>query len=109
MPFLRFSGFLKEDLAPLIPDIVRNFAKEAEVEEEIVKVELVSSTYLTDMPSYVEILMFQRVQEKHDRIVTTLDALLVENGFEQVHIYFVILSPHLYYKKGKPLTGYLIK
>lgn len=47
--------------------------------------------------------MFQREQEKHDALAAMIDAKLSECGYRRPHIFFVILSPALYYKEGKPL------
>ncbi|MEW9668523.1 DUF1904 family protein [Ammoniphilus sp. 3BR4] len=109
MPYLRFDGFTKEDLSPLIPRITREFANTAEVDEEKVKVELCQSERLTNSPRYLEIRMFQRSQDKHDRIVAVLDDILQSGGFKETHIFYIILSPQLYYKNGKPLSGYVIR
>ncbi|WP_134698782.1 DUF1904 family protein [Ammoniphilus sp. YIM 78166] len=109
MPFLRFNGFTEEDLTPLIPRITRDFAITAEVDEDRVKVELHLTKRLTDSPRSLEILMFQRGQDKHDRIAAVLHEILESGGYEDTHIFYVILSPQLYYKNGKSLCGYVIR
>lgn len=109
MPYLRFNGFTKEDLFPLIPRITQDFARTAEVDEDKVKVELHPTERLTKSPCSLEILMFQRSQDKHDRIAAVLHEILESGGFEDTHIFYIILSPQLYYKNGKPLSGYVIR
>ncbi|WP_164985087.1 DUF1904 family protein [Ammoniphilus sp. CFH 90114] len=109
MPYLRFNGFTTEELTSLIPKITQVFAITADIEEGKVKVELCQRDSLTHNPRYLEILMFQRSQDKHDRIVADLHELLESGGFKDTHIFYMILDPKLYYKNGKPLTGYVVQ
>ena len=108
MPYLRFNGFTKEELSPLIPRIIQDFARTAEIDEDKVKVEFRPTGRLTNSPRSLEILMFQRSQDKHDRIAAVLYAILESGGFEDTHIFYKILSQQLYYRNGKPLSGYVI-
>ncbi len=105
MPYLRFKGFDEEFLLRAAPAIVEEFARVAAVPREIVKVELLSIIRITDTPRSLEILMFPRSQERHDRIAARLHGLLNNYNYRDVHIFFVALSPLLYYKEGMPLTN----
>ncbi len=105
MPYLRFKGFDEEFLNQAVPVIVGEFARIASVPREIVKVELLSIKRITDTPRSLEIFMFPRTQEKHDRIAATLNELLSHYGYHGVHIFFVLLTPSLYYKEGMPLKS----
>ena len=49
--------------------------------------------------------MFPRSQEKHDAIAATMHDLLNHFGCCDVHIFFVLLTPSLYYKEGRPLRN----
>jgi hypothetical protein len=100
MPYLRFKGFDEEFLRQALPEIVEGFSRVAAVPQEIVKVELLSIKQITDTPRSLEIFMFPRTQEKHDRIAANLNELLCHFGYRNVHIFFVLLSPSLYYKEG---------
>jgi hypothetical protein len=82
---------------------VEEFSRVAAVPPEIVKVELLTITRITATPRSLEIFMFPRSQEKHDAIAATLYDLLSRHGCRDVHIFFVLLSPSLYYKEGVPL------
>ncbi|GAA4701962.1 DUF1904 family protein [Brevibacillus fulvus] len=106
MPFLRFKGVPASFLTALSPQLVETFAAVAEVRREVVKVELLPYERITDSPVSLEIYMFQREQGKHDAIAAAMHRLLLEHGYPNAHIFFVILSPSLYYKEGKPLTDY---
>lgn len=103
MPFLRFKGFKEEGLRQILPSLIDTFAQVAGVPREVVKVELLNITQITVTPRSLEIFMFRRNQNKHDAIAATLDALLSSQGYLGVHIFFVLLSPALYYKDGAPL------
>lgn len=104
MPYLRFKGFDEGSLRQQIPVLVEEFARVAAVPKEIVKIELLPVIQLTDHPvCSLEIFMFQRPQENHDRIAELLNDLLSHFGYQGVHIFFVPLSPSLYYKEGEPL------
>ena len=105
MPYLRFKGFDEETLRQQVPVLVEEFARVAAVRQEIVKVELLSITQITATPLSLEIFMFPRDQQKHDDIAATLHDLLSHFGYGDVHIFFVLLTPSLYYKKGLPLKN----
>ncbi|GED70309.1 hypothetical protein BRE01_40110 [Brevibacillus reuszeri] len=103
MPFLRFKGMDKDKVKVMSPVIIEQFARIADVAEEKVKIELLVVEQITNSPSSVEILMFEREQEKHDAIAAMMNDILEEHDIRQAHIFFVILSPTLYYKEGVPL------
>lgn len=103
MPFLRFKGFDPQFLREISPVVVEDFSQLAEVSKEKVKIESIQVEVITNSPLSVEIYMFPREQKKHDEIAAMLDALLKTYGYPQVHIFFVLLSPSLYYKEGLPL------
>lgn len=103
MPYLRFKGFDEEFVRQQVPLLVEEFSRTATVPREIVKVELLSITQITATPCSLEIFMFPRTQEKHDAIAATLHAVLSRLGYREVHIFFVLLTPSLYYKEGRPL------
>jgi hypothetical protein len=105
MPFLRFKGFPKETLKQLAPQIVTDFAKMAQVPEEKVKIELLQVEPIIQSPRSLEILMFPREKKVHDQLVAKLHQLLEEKGFSNTHIFFILLSPSLYYKNGQPLEN----
>ncbi|MBA4602827.1 DUF1904 family protein [Thermoactinomyces mirandus] len=103
MPYLRFKGFPKHALERLAPQIVTHFANMAQVSEEKVKIELLSVEPITHSPRSLEIMMFPRSKKIHDRLAEKLNQLLNENGFKNTHIFFILLSPSLYYKNGQSL------
>jgi hypothetical protein len=105
MPYLRFKGFEEAFLRTNISLFVDEFARVAEVPREKVKVELLSLIQITATPRSLEIFMFPREQRKHDAIAETLDALLNHFGLKEVHIFFIPLTPRLYYKEGQPLKN----
>ncbi len=105
MPYLRFKGFEEGFLREMVPFFVDEFARIAEVPREKVKVELISVIQITATPLSLEIFMFPREQRKHDAIAETLDALLNHFGIQDVHIFFIPLTPRLYYKEGQPLKN----
>jgi hypothetical protein len=105
MPYLRFKGFEAEFLRQLLPTLIEEFSRVAAVPQKIVKVELLSITQITATPRSLEIFMFPREQEKHDRIAATLHELLSRFNYQDVHIFFVLLAPSLYYKEGLPLQN----
>jgi hypothetical protein len=105
VPYLRFKGFDEGILRQQLPVLVKEFALTAAVPEEIVKVELLPIVQITATPSSLEIFMFRRDQQKHDAIAGNLHELLSRFGYGNVHIFFVILTPSLYYKQGRPLTN----
>ena len=103
MPYLRFKGIDEDFLRQQLPVLVEAFSRAAAVPPDIVKVELLNITRITATPCSLEIYMFPRTQEKHDAIVATLHDILCRHGYQDVHIFFVLLAPSLYYKKGVPL------
>ncbi|RNB83357.1 DUF1904 family protein [Brevibacillus fluminis] len=103
MPFLRFKGFDKEKLTAVAPQMIERFAAIAHIPEEIVKLELLMVEAINKTPLSLEIFMFQREQQVHDAIAAMMNQLLEEHGFANVHIFFIILNPSLYYKQGQPL------
>lgn len=105
LPFIRFKGFETEFLEAISPEIVEGFARHAEVAKEKVKLESLQVEAITNSPLSVEIHMFPRPQEKHDAIAQTIHQVLADRGFSQVHIFFVLLSPSLYYKEGLPIQS----
>ncbi|MGN7470299.1 DUF1904 family protein [Brevibacillus sp. SAFN-007a] len=105
MPFLRFKGFEKEKLQSVSPLIIEEFARIAEVSREKVKLELLLVERLTNSPLSLEIMMFPRDQKQHDEIARAMNRILHKQGFENVHIFFILLSPALYYKEGLPLRA----
>lgn len=104
MPYLRFKGFDEQFLRQSTPLLVEEFARVAEVPPEIVKIELLPITRVTDTPRSLEILMFPRSQKRHDRIAAVLHELMSRFNYGDTHIFFILLSPLLYYKQGAPLT-----
>ncbi|WP_248924696.1 DUF1904 family protein [Paenibacillus hamazuiensis] len=106
MPFIRFHGFDEGFLKSFSPLLKQQLSVIMGVHENIVKIELVSSQPISDLPKYVEILMFPRPQEAHDVIAKWLNDQLEQRGFPKTHIFFVLLAPSLYYKEGKPLVNY---
>ncbi|QHT61473.1 DUF1904 family protein [Paenibacillus lycopersici] len=103
MPFLRFKGFTASFLKQITPSVVEEFAHIVKIPQEIVKIELLDIRIITNTPRSLEIHMFQRAQEIHDAVAFNMYRILQEFGYDNVHIFFVILSPALYYKEGKPL------
>jgi Domain of unknown function (DUF1904) len=105
MPYLRFKGFSEEFLRRNAPVFVEEFSRTAAVPREIVKVELLGITKITSTPRSLEIYMFPRTQEKHNYIAASLYTILSRYGYEDVHIFFVLLAHSLYYKEGLPLQN----
>ncbi|ERI08713.1 hypothetical protein HMPREF0083_03220 [Aneurinibacillus aneurinilyticus ATCC 12856] len=103
MPFLRFKGFDRNLLKTISPTLIEEFSHIVNIPKDIVKIELLTVEQITNTPPSLEILMFQREQEKHDALAATLYSMLKEHGYTNVHIFFVILTPSLYYKEGQPL------
>ncbi|UKS29743.1 DUF1904 domain-containing protein [Paenibacillus sp. HWE-109] len=103
MPFLRFKGFPKEFIASVSSIMIQEFSKLTGVLPEKVKIELLHIEQINNSPLSLEILMFPRDQEMHDDIVQALYRILDEHEYGDVHIFFILLSPHLYYKEGQPL------
>lgn len=105
MPYLRFKGFDEAFLQEQAQLLVDEFSRVAAVPREKVKVELLSITRITETPCSLEIFMFPRSQEKHDAIAANLYDLLSHFNYRDVHIFFVLLTPSLYYKEGQPLQN----
>ncbi|HEY3309238.1 MAG TPA: DUF1904 family protein [Desulfuromonadaceae bacterium] len=105
MPYLRFKGFGEEFLRQVLPVLVDEFSRVAAVPREIIKIELLSITQITATPPSLEISMFERTQEKHDAIAANLYDLFSHYNYKDVHIFFVLLTPALYYKEGVPLKN----
>lgn len=103
MPFLRFKGFDEEVLQRALPVLVEEFSRVAAVPSGIVKIELLNITRITPTPPSLEIFMFPRAQEKHDAIAESLYEVLKHFGYSDVHVFFVLLTPSLYCKEGRPL------
>ncbi|NOJ73221.1 DUF1904 family protein [Paenibacillus alvei] len=103
MPYIRFKGFQDSFVEEITPEVVENFASIVHIEQEKVKIEVLNVHMITNTPLSVEIMMFQRDQETHDQVAFRLNEMLKERGYPGVHIFFVILNPHLYYKEGLPL------
>lgn len=103
MPYLRFKGFEEGFLRENVPLFVNEFARVADVPQEKIKIELLPLIRITATPRSLEIFMFPREQRKHDAIAETLNALINHFGMPDVHIFFVPLTPRLYYKEGQPL------
>ena len=105
MPYLRFKGFEEAFLRQQLSQFVEEFSRVAAVPQEIVKVELLRITQITSTPRSLEIYMFPRTQEKHDAIAKNMYGVLSRFGYRDVHIFFVLLTPSLYYKEGQPLEN----
>ncbi|UUZ85372.1 DUF1904 domain-containing protein [Paenibacillus sp. P26] len=90
-----------EQIAPFITE---QFSDLVGIPRDIVKIELFHVEPITNSPLTVEILMFQREQEIHDAVASMIHTKLCDCGYPNPHIFFVILSPSLYYKEGKPLN-----
>lgn len=105
MPYLRFKGFDEAFLRQASPLLVDEFSRIAAVPREIVKIELLNIKQITASPRSLEIFMFPRPPELHDRIAENLHSLLSQLGYQDVHIFFVLLTPSRYYKQGLPLKN----
>ncbi|GAF22025.1 MULTISPECIES: DUF1904 family protein [Shouchella] len=105
LPYLRFTGFSSERLQTLAPTVIDVFSEIVHISKEKVKIERSTLEPILNVPLTIEIRMFSRAQSVHDQIANNLSALLREEGFETVHIYFLILSPELYYKDGVPIKS----
>ncbi len=103
MPYLRFKGFDEGFLRENAQQFIDGFARVAEVPREKVKIELLPVIQITATPLSLEIFMFPREQGKHDFIAATMATLLTHFGIQDVHIFFIPLSPRLYYKEGQHL------
>ena len=106
MPFIRYKGFDKDFLLSFAPQLAKQFAEITGVPTELIKMELLPTEPLSAVPQSVEILMFPRHQAVHDAIAKCFNDCLRASGHPGVHIFFILLSPALYYKEGKPLLDY---
>jgi hypothetical protein len=105
MPYLRCKGFAEGVLREMLPALLDEFSLVAAVPLEIVKIELLHIAQITATQRSLEIFMFPQEQEKHDSIAAALHAMLGRHGYGDVHIFFVLLTPSLYYKEGMPLKN----
>jgi len=105
MPYLRFKGFPTDMLRAIAPRVIEEFAQIVHIANEKVKIESLVTEAITQVPLSVEIFMFPRKQEVHDAAAAMLNRLLLEYGFDNIHIFFVILNPQVYYKNGEPLSS----
>lgn len=103
MPFLRFIGVEKVHLQNLASVIVTEISRIIDISEEKVKLELIQAERITDTPPSLEISMFPREKPIHDALAARLYTLLQEAGYANIHIFFVLLTPSLYYKEGQAL------
>ncbi|KLU64178.1 hypothetical protein DEAC_c38110 [Desulfosporosinus acididurans] len=104
MPFLRFKGFEKSIVKKISPFIIDEFSNIVSIPRDMVKIELLHVEQVANSPLSVEIFMFQRQQKEHDALASMIYKKLYEYGYKNPHIFFVILTPSLYYKEGKPLN-----
>ncbi len=105
MPFIRFKGFTNQFVAEISSFVVDQFSLIADVPKEKVKIELLHADKITDSPHSLEIMMFPRPQEKHDALASMLYRIVSTYGYENTHIFFILLNPSLYYKEGKPISA----
>ncbi|MED4603976.1 DUF1904 family protein [Paenibacillus validus] len=103
MPYLRFKGFPAPFVEQIAPAVVDQFASIVDIPKEKVKLELLQVLQITNTPLSVEIMMFPRAQRLHDELAAAIHDLLFAHDYRNVHIFFILLSPELYYKEGKPL------
>jgi hypothetical protein len=109
MPYLRFKGITDDVIRMLAPRLMEEFAELIGVAKEKVKIELLLTETITQVPPSVEILMFPRKQEVHDAAAAVIHRILCDFGCDQAHIFYVLLNPLLYYKNGEPLASYHIE
>lgn len=105
MPILRFKGVRKQSLQDMAPMLIKEVARIIEIPQDIVKIELLPIELITDTPPTLEILMFQREQEKHNALAASLYQMLRQHGYDTIHIFYIPLTHSLYYKEGQPLSG----
>lgn len=103
MPFLRFAGVEKVHLQDMACTIMKEVSRIVNVSEEKVKIELLQVEQITNTPPSLEISMFPRETYIHDSLAARLYTLLKEYGYANIHIFFVLLTPSLYYKEGQSL------
>ncbi|SFL73329.1 protein of unknown function [Paenibacillus sp. 1_12] len=104
MPYLRFKGFSNEYLHSVAPRLVEEFAQLVHIDKSMVKIETLLTEAITQVPLSLEILLFPRKQEVHDAVAARFNQILRESGYEHVHIFFILLSPYVYYKNGEPIA-----
>jgi hypothetical protein len=102
MPYLRFKGFDEAFLRQQQPLLVAEFSRVSGILQESVKIELLPIKRITDTPRSLEIHLFPMDQKKLDAVAENLYDLLSNFGYPDVHIFFVLLSPSLYYQEGQP-------
>ena len=105
MPYVRFNGFDEGVFRQILPSIIDAVSEISDAPREKVKVELLGIKRLTETPLSIEILMFPRAQKTHDAIAAHLYNLVKLHGYTDVHIFFVMLAPSLYYRNGVPLNN----
>lgn len=103
VPYLRFKGFPAPFVEQIAPMVIDQFASIVNIAKEKVKIELLQVLQITNTPLSLEIMMFPRAQRLHDDLSASLHDLLSAYGYRNVHIFFILLVPELYYKEGKPL------
>jgi hypothetical protein len=103
MPYVRFNGFDACLVRRILPTVIETVSAISAAPKDKVKVELYDVKRLTETPRSIEILMFPRPQHVHDAIASRLHALVASQGHTDAHIFFILLSPSLYYRDGVPL------
>lgn len=106
MPFIRFKGFNKEDVERLSESIIEQSSEIIEVPKQLIKLELLNIEAITPNPCTVEIYMFQREPDKHHALANSLYQIVSQAGYQDAHIFFVMLTEAYYYKEGQALTDY---
>ncbi|MBL0385279.1 DUF1904 family protein [Tumebacillus sp. ITR2] len=104
MPYIRFTGFETAFLKKIAVEVVTRISEIVNIPTEIIKIEKTAIEPILNSPQSVEIQMFQRDQQTHDALALMLHTLLQEHGCSNVHIYYNLLSPALYYKNGVALN-----
>jgi 16S rRNA G1207 methylase RsmC len=104
MPYLRFKGFSNEYLHSVAPRLIEEFAQLVQIDKSMVKIETLLTEAISQVPLSLEILLFPRKQEVHDAVAAKFNEILRESGYEHVHIFFILLSPYVYYKNGEPIA-----
>lgn len=104
MPYIRFKGYERKVVEQIAPYVTDHFSRIVNVPRDIVKIEMLHVERVTNSPLSVEIYMFQRDQGVHDAVAAMIHEKLCEFGYKNSHVFFVILSPSLYYKEGKPVN-----
>ncbi|ANX13931.1 hypothetical protein ABE41_018115 [Fictibacillus arsenicus] len=100
MPFIRFTGFNRETLEIFAPSLIEKIATIANIQKDTIKLELHKTEPLTQSPPSIEILIFPRDQQTFDSLSSLIYEILSKYGYTNVHIFFQLLSPLLYYKNG---------